>query len=129
MIAKTIKSILASNVALTALVPAVRIYPYVMNEDTTLPAIIYTIDSLDATYTKSGWVNDDIAFSVHSFAKEFSSLQSIVSAVRTALEFVQTGAGTQDINRIYVSGMDEGYDNNADVFYNTLLFQVKINAY
>jgi hypothetical protein len=129
MIAKTIKSILANNVALVALVPVARIYPYVMNEDTDLPAIIYTVDSLKANYTKGGWSNDDIEFSVHSFSKEFTLLQTIVSAVRTALELNQTGSGSQDINRIYLSSMDEGYDNNADVFFNTLIFNVVTNAY
>ena len=44
MIGKTIKSILAGNGTLTALVAATKIFPYVVNEGTTMPAIVYTIE-------------------------------------------------------------------------------------
>ena len=128
MIGKTIKSILANNSALIALVPATKIFPYVMNEGTTLPAIVYTINSVEPEYART-WVNDSIEFSVHSFSKDFDNLQLIVSAIRTALELNQTGAGSQDINRIYLTGMNEDYIEGADVFANTLTFNVKINTY
>ena len=85
MIGKTIKSILTTNSALIAIVPAVKMYPYVMNTDTDLPALVYTIDSVSPTYSKGGWENDLINFTVHAYAKDYTTLQSIVSAVRTAL--------------------------------------------
>lgn len=129
MIGKTIKSILAANTTLTALIPALRMYPYVMNEDTTLPALVYTIDSVDPTYTKKEWVNDVIEFSVHSFGRDYGDLQDIASAVRGALELNETGSGTNDINRIYMTGMEESYDVASDVFYNKLKFKVTINTY
>lgn len=129
MIGKTIKSILAGNSALTALVPAARIYPYVMNENTTIPAIIYTIDSVSPEYNKGGWAGDEVQFSVSSFSDDYGELQTVVSAVRTALELVETGSGTQDINRIYLTGSDETYDQEADVFGNRLTFSVRVNTY
>jgi len=128
MIGKTIKSLLAGDATLVALV-GTKIYPYVMNEDTTMPAVIYTIDSLLGVYTKREWANDEISFSVYSFSKDYAQLQSVVSAVRGALELKSTGSGTQDINRIYLAGQDEGYDNMADVFYNKQSFTVTINTY
>lgn len=129
MIGKTIKSILAGNTALTALVPASRMFPYVMNEGTILPAIIYTVDSLAPDYSKGGWMLDEVNFSVASFADDYSELQTVVSAIRTALELNQTGAGTQSINRIYLTGMDESFDPEQNVFGNRLNFIVKINKY
>jgi hypothetical protein len=129
MIGKTIKSILAGNSTLIALVPAVRMFPYVMNEGTTLPAIIYTVDSLLPDYTKGGWMLDEVAFSVASFADDYSELQTVVSAIRGALELSQVGAGTQSINKIYLTGMDESFDQEQNVFGNRLNFSVKINAY
>lgn len=128
MIGKTIKSLLTGNAALVALV-ANKIYPYVMNESTALPAVIYTIESLSPEYTKGGWMNDDISFSVHSFSKDYAELQTVVAAVRTALELKNTGYGTQLINRIYITGQNEGYDNSADAYYNQLTFSVIINTY
>ena len=129
MIGKTIKSILAGNSALTTLVPATRMFPYVMNEGTTLPAIIYTVDSLAPEYTKGGWVLDEVTFSVASFADDYPELQTVVSAVRTALELSQAGAGSQAINKIYLISMDESFDPDQNVFGNRLNFSVKINTY
>jgi len=129
MIGKTIKAIITTNAPLIALVPAANMFPYVMNEDTSLPAIIYTIDSISPEYTKGGWVNDVISFSVHSFDKDYGTLQSIVSAIRTALEMNKTGTGTQNIGFITLESFDEGYDQGGDIFYNKLTFSVTINTY
>lgn len=129
MIGLTIKNLLVGDAALTALVPIADIYPIVMNEGTTAPAIVFTVDSLEPEYNKGAWSGDEAVFSVFSYAKSYSELQSIVSAVRTALELKQSGYSTQSINRIYLTGMDEGYILEADTFYNKLTFSVKINAY
>lgn len=129
MIGKTIKSILTTNSALIALVPAANMFPYVIDTGTTLPALIYKIDSLEAGYNKRAWASDLILFSVSSFARDYPSLQAIVSAVRTALELKSTGAGTQDINLIYLDSFEEGYDLDADIYYNKLTFRVQINKY
>jgi len=129
MIGKTIKSIITTDVSLIALVPAVRMFPYVMNEDTPLPALVYTIDSIAPDYNKGGWANDSVSFSIHSFARSYDSLQSIVSAVRSALEMTNTGSGTQDIGMITLISFEEGYDQGADVFYNKLTFNLIINTY
>jgi hypothetical protein len=129
MIGKTIKSLLTGSVTLTALVAAAKIYPYIMNEGTDLPAIVYVIDSLEPGYNKGGWAYDDIHFSVHSISKDYANLQLIVSAVRGALELKETGTGTQEINKIYLASMDEGYVLDNDFFYNILRFKVIINKY
>ena len=128
MIGKTIKSLLTADVTLVALV-GTKIYPYVMNEDTALPAVVYTIESLDANYHKGGWAFDEILFAVHSFSKDYSNLQSVVPAARGALELKNTGFGTQDISMIYLTGQEEGYDNGADAFYNKQTFKLRINTY
>ena len=128
MIAKTIKSLLAGESTLTALI-GTKIFPYVMNEDTSLPAVVYSIDSVTPEYTKGGWALDRVEFTVHSFSGSYDELQDVSGAIRTALELKRTGAGTEDINRIYLSGQDEGYDNEAGVFFNKLTFNVVTNSY
>lgn len=128
MIAKTIKSLLAGESTLTALI-GTKIFPYVMNEDTSLPAVVYSIETLTPEYNKGGWALDRIDFTVHSFSDNYVELQNIVGAVRTALELKRTGAGTEDINRIYLSSQDEGFDNEAGVFFNKLSFKVITNSY
>lgn len=128
MIGATIKSLLTGSNTLANLI-STRIFPYVMNEETALPAVVYTIDSLDANYNKGGWANDDISFSVFSFSKDYTELQSVVSAVRNALELKKTGSGSQHIEHIYLTGINEGYDPGADGFFSRLSFNVKINTY
>src|SRR5574343_607526 len=120
MIGQTIKSILVNNGTLTALVPANRIYPYVMNEDTVLPAITYTIQAIDAEYNKGGWDKDTVTFTVNTFSKNYDNLYAIVKAVRGALEWARNGAGTQEIGNIYLTGMQEGYNLPEDSFFNRL---------
>ena len=129
MIAKTIKSILAGNVALTTLVPATRIFPLFINENTPLPSIVYSIESVSPEYNKGGWANDDIGFSVVSVSKDYTQLQTIAMAVRTALELNRTGSGSQSIGNIYMISMEEGYILEADAFFNKLNFKVITNKY
>jgi hypothetical protein len=128
MIGKTIKTLLTGDVTLVSLV-GTNIFPYVMNEGISLPSVVYTIESLTPSYNKSEWANDEIIFAVHSFSKDYAQLQLVVVAVREALELKNGGYGTQDINRIYLSGQQEGYDIAADTFFNKLIFSVKINSY
>jgi hypothetical protein len=128
MIGKTIKSLLSGDSTLTALV-GTKIFPYVMNEDTSLPAVVYSIDSLSPEYNKGGWALDSIDFTIHSFSDNYDELQSVIVAVRAALELKRTGAGTEDINRIYLTSQDEGFDNEAGAFFNKLTFRVITNSY
>jgi hypothetical protein len=129
MIGKTIKAILVADAPLMVLVPATKVFPYVVNENTTMPAIVYTIDSITPIYNKGGWANDVIYFSIYSSAKSYEELQPIISAIRTAVEFKNVGAGTQSINRIYLDSFDEDALPDWIGFYNKLTFKVTINTY
>ena len=129
MIGKVIKTLLIANTDLTTLVPAASIYPYVMNEDTPLPAIVYTIDGLSADYSKDGWVGDEISFSVISMSDNYDTLQKIITEVRSALEWQRGVFDAMIIEWIYVSGMAEGYNITESVFMNKLSFSVVIKSY
>jgi len=129
MIGKVITHILKDNADLLLLVPEANIYPYVINENTPLPAIVYTIDSLVPEYTKDGWVGDDCSFSIVSFSDDYAVLQNIVTEVRNALELesgVNEGITTQ---RIYLTGQSEGYNIIESVFLNKLSFSTVIIGY
>lgn len=131
MLGKTIKSLLAANSGLVALVGA-KITPYVLAPSTTLPAVIYTVDSIDPEYDKGFWTLDNAEFSVHSFSKDYDQLVSVATAVRTALESKSTGSGTQSINKIYVTGQNEGFqyaDEGGGFYFNELSFKVRVNKY
>ena len=129
MIGKVIKSVLEDDAPLALIVPTARIYPYVMNEGTPLPAIIYTIDSVTPEYSKDGWATDEINFSVVSFSKNYTELQSIVAAVRTALERINGTIEGITIGWIYLNSMVEGYSVTEDTFLNKLSFNVNVINY
>jgi hypothetical protein len=129
MIGKSIKSILYSNGTLTTLVPTAKIFPYVMDEGTQMPFIVYTIDSVESSYDKGGWSSDLITFSVMSFAPTYPQLQPIVSAVRGAIEGRHAAVGTESIGRIDMASFDEGFILETNAFFNKLTFKLIINNY
>jgi hypothetical protein len=126
MIGKVIRSLLDDSGALVALVPVANMYPYVMNENTAMPAIIYTIDSLETEYNKDGQVQDKYTFSVASFSKDYAALQTIVGLVRAALELKRGTVEGLTIQPIYLRGMQEAYSISEDVFVNRLTFDVNV---
>jgi hypothetical protein len=123
MIGKVIATLLKDNTALIALVPEVNIYPYVINENTQLPAIIYTVDNLDTVYDKDGWCQDEWQFSVISFSDNYSTLQNIVEQIRLSLELKRGTDEGIDYKQIYLTGQSEGYNISEDVFMNKLTFE------
>jgi hypothetical protein len=129
MIGKVIRGLLDDNAALVALVPVANMFPYVMNENTALPAIVYTIDSLNAVYNKDGWVGDDCTFSVYSFSGNYSTLNSIATQVRAALEEKKGTTESITYERIELSGMMEGYSVSDDTFLNKLTFTITVTDY
>jgi hypothetical protein len=129
MIGKLIYGLLSEDVALTALVSSDNIYPYFLREETKFPAIVYTIDGITPDYTKDGWAQDDCSFSVVSLSTNYTSLQSIVVAVREALEMERGTVEGITIQHIHMIGMDEGYDVTTDIFANKLSFNVNVINY
>lgn len=130
MIGKVIANLLTNNSSLTALVSANNIYPYVINENTQLPAIIYTIDSVESEYDKDGWAGDYITFSVSTFEDDYAILQNIVRAVRAALEWNGHNViESTTISYIRLQGLLEGYNINENVYVNKLTFNVYVTGY
>jgi hypothetical protein len=129
MLGKVIKSLLDANTSLNALVPVNSRFPYVLNENTPLPAIVYTVDSLDPEYNKDGWCGDNCAFSVVTFSDNYATLQDISFEVRAALELMRGTVEGIGINRIYLKGQSEGFNITESVFLNKLTFEVKITNF
>lgn len=125
MIGIAITTLLKANEDLLDLVSEDNIYPYVADVDTSLPLIIYTIDTLDPEYSKDGWEDDIISFSVLSFSDDYATLQNIAKQVRQALELKYiTGS-----KRIILTGMSEGFNITENVFMNKLTFKIEMVEY
>lgn len=129
MIGQVIKSLLDANTNLNTLVPILSRFPYVINENTTLPAIIYTIDSVLPEYDKEHWHGDNCRFSIISFSEDYTTLQNISLQVRTALELKSGTISDITIEKIYLIDQIEGYSITESVFLNKLVFSVKVIEY
>lgn len=129
MVGKVIVSLLGANTDLTDLVSSDNIYPYVINENTAIPAIVYTVDAVSPQYTKDGWAGDDVTFSVVTFSADYGTLQSIADQVRYSLEWQNGTTEGISYNWIYLIGQNEGYNITENVFLNRLTFSVFINGY
>jgi hypothetical protein len=127
MIGKTIHSLLEANGALVALVPVANFYPYMMNENTTLPALVYTIDNLTTTYDKDHWHFDEYTFSVLSVSTNYANIQAIAKQVRVALELKDGVTDGISYQNIYLIGQTE--EAYIDGFSNKLTFSIKIFNY
>jgi len=124
MIGILIADLLKANDDLIALVPEISIFPYVANENTPLPLIVYTIDSLNPEYNKDGWIGDICNFSVISISDNYANLQLIVKQIREALE-LKKGIYTR---RIILTGLQE-YNIAENMFMNKLNLSVNIFDY
>lgn len=129
MIGKVITSLLKENSGLTDIIPDSKMYAYIINEDTELPALIYVVNSVTPLYTKDGWVNDTCDFSVLAFSSSYSQLQDISYLIRDALELKSGIITDVEIQKIYLSSHSEGYNINENVFMCKLDFNVKIIGY
>lgn len=129
MIGSLIYTVLTGSTSLTALIPAASIYPYVINESTALPAMIYTIDSLSPYYNKDVWAGDICTFSITTYSNNYTQLQNIAQQVRTTLEFVKGSYDSITIDRVELEGLTEGYNLAENCFLNKLTFSARITSY
>jgi len=129
MIGKLIYSLLSDSAALTALVPTTKIFPYVLNENTDLPAIVYVIESIEPEYTKDGWALDSANFLVIAISTDYAGLQSIATEVRAALEMERGTVEGITIQHIHITNISEEYNSEVDVFVNRMSFNVNVINY
>lgn len=128
MIGKVITSILTNDSATTAMV-GTRIYPILMEENTLLPALSYTVLAIDAEYSKAGWADDFVDFDVRLYAKSYAEVNSLASVVRSALEVTAGTYSTTIIGRILVTGYNEEYHPDGDAYSIILNFRTQVKQY
>jgi len=128
MIGKLVNYLLSNSAGLTALVSN-KIFPYVINEDTLLPVVIYTIDSLDAIYDKNRWVSDEFKVSVKNYGSDYTQVENVAYQIRLALENKQGRINNITCNRIELTGQEEGYEMTEGVYYNKLIFNIIVTSY
>jgi len=126
MIGIAINSILTGSTALTNLVGS-KIYPYAIDEGELLPAVIFSINSVQPQYEKGGVYWDEAIVEVASFDYDYKSCVSISEAVRGSLENYKGTVSSVEIVRARVSNISEAYDFDTNTFISKISFNLKIN--
>lgn len=119
MINQAIYYILSNDIGVTDMV-ATRIFALTAPETIKAPFIVFVRDSVEPIYTKSGREYDQSSVTILIFSKEYSNSIDILKAVRAALEWVKGTYNDVEIGDARVTGIDEGYDLEADMYYQTL---------
>ena len=128
MIGIVIKKLLSDDSTVDELVGN-NIFPLVMSLDTTRPAIVYVVESMEPDYSKDGWAGDDCTFRVTSYADSYSVATEIAHAARMALELKKGEYSGIGIERIICTGREEFYQFDADVYIIRYTFKTKIYKY
>lgn len=122
-IGKVINSILKSSVELKALVGE-KIYPYAIEEDDTLPGVLYKINSIKPEYDKSGLVQDKNEVEILAYAKTYSSLLDVSSEIRKALELIKGEIVNITVKSSRVLDYYESYDLVQDIYFSRINFLI-----
>ncbi len=127
MLGKVITHLLKEHGDLTDLVPGARMFPYIVEEETQLPCLVYEITAIVPEYTKDGWVMDRCTFNVRNFSGKYENLQDIKLQVREALELKKGTFKGVTIQRIQVTGQTfEGYNFFENCYETGFTFSVNI---
>lgn len=129
MIGKEITTLLKANSDLTDMVPGENIFPYIIDTNTPLPALIYNIDTVAPVYDKDGYSNEVVTFSIGVITNDYKQHQNIIKEVRACLEpfngnHPTTGAIT---NKITLVGYSEAFVLSEEAFITRLNYSTQIN--
>ena len=124
---------LAATAGVTALV-STRIYPVLMPQENAYPAIVYSVSNqpLDANMKDRGPYHDRATVSFTYWADiqfgqdAYTSLDSIDSAVRTALDFVAATAGGVTVETCKYLGSEDVFNEERTLLGRNATYQMTI---
>ncbi len=121
-IGKVIYAVLSADSRLTTLVNN-KIYPVMVNTDTTYPFIVYRRSNITANYTKDFHLEDEVSIDINCFSQTYEEGLKMAGIVRDILEDKRfTDKGIQSIK---LESADEDWID--DAYIQTLGFTIKIN--
>lgn len=124
MVGLVVANLLTASAGLAALVQD-KIYPYAIDEDVDLPAVVYAVKSISPEYDKDCRNKDVNEVEIISFATTYKKCLEINEQVRLATE-LKSGliAGIQ-VFSIRVSSITEGLDIDNNIYFSKLGITIK----
>lgn len=119
-VGKAIYSLLNGSSLLTDIVGN-KIYPIIVEKETTYPFIVYKRSNIIPSYTKDYHLKDEVAIDIICVSNDYSESVDIASIVRDILEDKRFA----DIESIKLESADEDFVN--DAYIQTLSFNLILN--
>lgn len=123
---KAIYSILTSDSDVNAIV-GTRVYPQIAAQGASFPFIVYLLDDLEPSDTKSGVSTlDEVRYEIVAAAETYAVLADLTEKIRTALDrYTGTVAGVV-IDSIQFTDLDTANDDNNEVFVSSSEFIIRV---
>lgn len=118
-VGRLIYSLLNGDSDLTSLVGN-KIYPIIVEKETTYPFIVYKRANIIPEYTKDYHLKDSVIMDIVCVSNNYSESVDVVSKVRKVLEDKKY----EDIESITVKSADEDFIDNA--YVQTISFNLKV---
>lgn len=119
-VGKAIYSLLNGSSLLTDIVGN-KIYPIIVEKETTYPFIVYKRSNIIPSYTKDYHLKDEVVIDIICVSNDYSESVDIASIVRDILEDKRFA----DIESIKLESADEDFVN--DAYIQTLSFNLILN--
>ncbi|KKB55553.1 tail completion protein gp17 [Parabacteroides gordonii] len=119
-VGKEIYSLLNGDARLTTLVEN-KIYPIIVEKETTYPFIVYKRSNIIPDYTKDFHLKDNVIIDIICVSNDYAQGIEIAEIVRDILEDKRT----KDIQSIKLESADEDFID--DAYVQTLSFNLTIN--
>ncbi|MBC5645021.1 DUF3168 domain-containing protein [Parabacteroides sp. BX2] len=119
-VGKVIFSLLNGNSDLTAFVNN-KIYPIIVEKETTFPFIVYKRNNIIPDYTKDFHFKDNVIIDIICVSTNYAESIEIAGIIRNILEDKRY----DDIQSIKLESADEDYTD--DAYVQTLSFNLTIN--
>lgn len=124
MIGLVIAELLTNSTALTTLVGS-NIYPYAIDEDANLPAVVYMIKSIVPEYDKDCRNRDINTVEIVSFHTSYKKCLEISNEVRKATELQNGTIAGITVAQIRVSSISEGLDIDNNIYFSKIELTIK----
>ena len=123
---KALYSILTSDSDVNAIV-GTRVYPQIAAQGASFPFIVYLLDDLEPSDTKSGVSTlDEVRYEIVAAAETYAVLADLTEKIRTALDrYTGTVAGVV-IDSIQFTDLDTANDDNNEVFVSSSEFIIRV---
>ena len=123
MIGIVVNKLLKDSTALFALV-GLKIYPYAIEADDTLPGVLYKVISVEPEYDKDGIVKEINEVEVLVYAKTYSNCLAVASEIRSAMEFTKGDVDGVNVKSCRIQRISEDYDFSQNIYFSTINFLI-----